>query len=131
MLAELLSIKPDLKAIIASGYTMEQEIKKTLEAGAAGFIGKPFRLTEMLTRIREILGNIDISWLRRRCGSIPNGYSSSFSTSPRIAWQPIQLLCWQFYSRKNAYLIFFLSKKKEAFVKLWFISRLISFGAIN
>jgi len=54
-LKELLEIDPEVKTIIATGYTATGKVKETLESGAAGFIGKPYRLEEILKKIREVL----------------------------------------------------------------------------
>ncbi|MBW1911411.1 MAG: hybrid sensor histidine kinase/response regulator, partial [Deltaproteobacteria bacterium] len=48
-------IDPEVKVIIATGYTAAGKVKETLESGAAGFIGKPYRLAEILKKIREVL----------------------------------------------------------------------------
>ncbi len=54
-LQELLKIVPEIKVIIASGYSANGRVKETLKAGASGFIGKPYRLAEMLKKVREVL----------------------------------------------------------------------------
>jgi DNA-binding NarL/FixJ family response regulator len=54
-LQELLRVDPEIKVIISSGYPEDEKVKEMLESGAAGFIGKPYRLTEMLKKVREIL----------------------------------------------------------------------------
>jgi PAS domain S-box-containing protein len=54
-LQELLKIDPEIKVIIASGYTKSHEVKEVLDHGAAGFISKPYRLTDMLDKLRKIL----------------------------------------------------------------------------
>ncbi|MBU0514245.1 MAG: response regulator transcription factor, partial [Proteobacteria bacterium] len=46
---------PEVKVIIASGYSVNGQVKNSLEAGAAGYIGKPYRLHDMLHKVREIL----------------------------------------------------------------------------
>lgn len=56
-LKELLKIYPEIKVIIASGYPENGKVEKTVESGAAGFIAKPYRLTDMLKKVREILGS--------------------------------------------------------------------------
>ncbi len=56
-LKELLKIYPEIKVIIASGYSENGKVEKTVESGAAGFIAKPYHLSEMLKKIREILGS--------------------------------------------------------------------------
>ncbi|MCK4470086.1 MAG: response regulator, partial [Desulfobacterales bacterium] len=52
---ELLKINPEVKVLIATGYSANGKVKETLEAGAAGFIGKPYRLIDMVKKIREVL----------------------------------------------------------------------------
>ncbi len=54
-LRELLAGNPSAKILIASGYCADDTVKKALEAGAAGFIGKPYQITELLTRVRGLL----------------------------------------------------------------------------
>ncbi|MBW2170103.1 MAG: response regulator, partial [Deltaproteobacteria bacterium] len=54
-LKELLEIDPEVKVVIATGYTATGKVKETLESGASGFIGKPYRLEEILKKIREVL----------------------------------------------------------------------------
>jgi len=54
-LTELIRIDPEIKVIIASGYTDNDKITEALKGGAAGFIGKPYHLRDILNKIREIL----------------------------------------------------------------------------
>ncbi len=54
-LDRLLEIDPKLKVIVSTGYLGTEQMKQALEAGAAGFISKPYRFTEMLKRIKEVL----------------------------------------------------------------------------
>ena len=60
-LKELLVFNPFARILIASGYCGDDMVKKALESGAAGFIGKPYQLTELLNRVRSILGEPDHS----------------------------------------------------------------------
>ena len=39
---ELKKIKPSVKVIIMSGYALDEEAKKIVDAGALGFVQKPF-----------------------------------------------------------------------------------------
>lgn len=48
-------IRPDVKVLISSGYDMNIELQKLLDAGASGFIQKPFMLNELRERIKSIL----------------------------------------------------------------------------
>jgi DNA-binding NarL/FixJ family response regulator len=54
-LQELLKIDPNIKVVVASGYTTKEKMKETLELGAAEFVGKPYRLSDMLNKVREVL----------------------------------------------------------------------------
>jgi len=51
---ELLKIDPEIKVMIASGYSASGRTKETLKS-ASGFIGKPYRLAEMLKKVRKVL----------------------------------------------------------------------------
>ena len=46
---------PDLPVLLASGYAPNGSVPETLSAGAAGFIGKPYKLKEMLKIVRDII----------------------------------------------------------------------------
>ncbi len=54
-LSELMKINPHLKVIVASGYMADPSVHTALEAGARGFVGKPFRATELLQKVRQTL----------------------------------------------------------------------------
>jgi PAS domain S-box-containing protein len=54
-LQELIRINPDVKVIIASGYSINGQIKKSLDQGAAGYVGKPYKLSDLLDTIRAVL----------------------------------------------------------------------------
>lgn len=54
-LEELLRLDPSAKIIIASGYSYNSQINKTLESGAAGFVGKPFQMEDLLKTVRRVL----------------------------------------------------------------------------
>ena len=54
-LEQLLATAPDVKVVIASGYSVNGPAKATLKAGAKGFIKKPFELKQMLKVVREVL----------------------------------------------------------------------------
>jgi len=51
----LLQINPDVKVVVASGYSPEGSHKTFLEGGAKNFISKPFNMKEMLQVVREAL----------------------------------------------------------------------------
>ena len=52
---EILRISPKAKILIVSGYSANGPGKAALEAGARGFVGKPFDVSHLLETIREIL----------------------------------------------------------------------------
>lgn len=54
--AALRRIKPDLKVLLSSGYGLDEQIQRLLDAGAAGFIQKPFNMKELSDSIARILG---------------------------------------------------------------------------
>ena len=54
-LQELLKMNPSVRVLIASGYAATQTVQGILEAGATGFMAKPYRLEDMLKKVREVL----------------------------------------------------------------------------
>jgi CheY-like chemotaxis protein len=54
-LDELLKIDPRVKVLIASGLATDSGVHATLESGARGFVGKPFKMMEMLKEVWEVL----------------------------------------------------------------------------
>ncbi len=54
-LQEILKIDKAAKVVIASGYSVNGQVKESMTAGAAGYIGKPYRLQELLERVRQVL----------------------------------------------------------------------------
>ena len=54
-LCELMKIKPETKIIMSTGYSADEKVQKALEAGAADYIGKPYRLIDMVEKVREVL----------------------------------------------------------------------------
>jgi two-component system cell cycle sensor histidine kinase/response regulator CckA len=51
----LKAIKPDVKVLLSSGYTINAEATEILERGCSGFIQKPLTMRELSQKIREIL----------------------------------------------------------------------------
>ena len=51
----LKEINPDIKVLLASGFSIDGEAREILERGCNGFIQKPFRMNELDKKIREIL----------------------------------------------------------------------------
>jgi two-component system, cell cycle sensor histidine kinase and response regulator CckA len=56
-LKEILKIDPSAKILLASGYAINGQAKKSLESGAAGYIGKPYQIKGLIQKVREILDN--------------------------------------------------------------------------
>ena len=54
-LAELKKMDSDVRVIITSGYSPSGHAGTVIESGAAGFIAKPFRRSDVLRTVREIL----------------------------------------------------------------------------
>ncbi len=54
-MVELLKVDPKVRIIISSGYSADNQVEEALAAGALGFVGKPYKLDDMLGRIRETL----------------------------------------------------------------------------
>ena len=52
---ELQGLDPLLKVIVASGYPVNGEINRSLRDGAAGYVGKPYRLADLLKTVRTVL----------------------------------------------------------------------------
>ena len=54
-LREILKIAPKARVLLASGYALQGQVKNTLEAGAADYIGKPYQAMDLLKKIRIVL----------------------------------------------------------------------------
>ncbi|MBU2549519.1 MAG: PAS domain S-box protein, partial [Proteobacteria bacterium] len=54
-LIKLLEMDIGAKVLIASGYSSETPMRETLDAGARGYIGKPFGLAELVHTVRDII----------------------------------------------------------------------------
>ncbi len=55
----LKQINPDVKVLLASGYTLEGQAKEILDSGCNAFIQKPFKIEQLSTMIRKVLENED------------------------------------------------------------------------
>ncbi|MBP7461069.1 MAG: response regulator [Candidatus Delongbacteria bacterium] len=51
----LKEIKPDVRVILSSGYSLEGEAQKIMDLGCRGFIQKPFNLSQLSHYIRDVL----------------------------------------------------------------------------
>lgn len=56
-LEELLRINPAVKVLIVSGYAMDSQEEKMLRAGAVGFLAKPYQMGQLLSMVRDTLGD--------------------------------------------------------------------------
>ena len=54
-LQKLLQLDPRVKVLIASGYSINGQVKKSMDAGAAGYLSKPYQLKDLLNKVREVL----------------------------------------------------------------------------
>jgi PAS domain S-box-containing protein len=54
-LRELVRIDSSVRVLIASGYSENGPAKEGLESGAVGYIGKPYRLKDLLDKVRTVL----------------------------------------------------------------------------
>jgi two-component system, cell cycle sensor histidine kinase and response regulator CckA len=52
---ELRSIKNDVKVLLSSGYSIDGQAKEIMENGCNGFIQKPFRISNISNKVRQVL----------------------------------------------------------------------------
>ena len=57
-LEELIKIEPTVKALIASGTSVQSQKRGLLDAGARGVVSKPFDISEMLRSVRHVLDGV-------------------------------------------------------------------------
>jgi PAS domain S-box-containing protein len=55
VMKKLMAINPDVKVLLASGYSEEEQHNEMLKDGAKSFIGKPFSGKKFLGKVRETL----------------------------------------------------------------------------
>ena len=48
-------IKPDVKVMLSTGYSISDQAKKIMERGCQSLIQKPFRMDDLSQKIREVL----------------------------------------------------------------------------
>jgi len=53
----LKEINPNIRVLLSSGYSIDDQAKDILERGCNGFIQKPFNIEDLSQKIREILDN--------------------------------------------------------------------------
>lgn len=54
-LAQIKQIRPGQRVLVSSGYAGDAMVKKALAAGADGFLEKPYRLSDLLIKVRQVL----------------------------------------------------------------------------
>ena len=54
-LRELRALDPSVKVVVASGYSINGQVRESLEFGAGGFVGKPYQLKDLVTTVRTVL----------------------------------------------------------------------------
>lgn len=52
----LKAVDPEIKILLASGYTMDGQAEEIMQKGCDGFIQKPFRFETLSRKIKDILG---------------------------------------------------------------------------
>jgi CheY-like chemotaxis protein len=55
--AHLKRLNPEIKVLLCSGYSINEEVTAIMEKGCNGFIQKPFNVKEIAIKIREVLGD--------------------------------------------------------------------------
>ncbi|MCF8032907.1 MAG: response regulator [Desulfarculaceae bacterium] len=51
----ILALNPQAKILVASGYAASDQVREAVQAGAAGYVIKPFHQNELLTTVRFLL----------------------------------------------------------------------------
>jgi CheY-like chemotaxis protein len=50
-------INPEVKTLLASGYSLDGKASQILRCGCNGFIQKPFDIEKLSRKLREVLDN--------------------------------------------------------------------------
>jgi PAS domain S-box-containing protein len=58
--SELRRIQPDVRVVLASGYSDEEVAQRFQSSGLAGLIEKPYRLEALASKLREVLAPSDL-----------------------------------------------------------------------
>jgi DNA-binding NarL/FixJ family response regulator len=51
----MIELKPDIKVLVASAYNMNNSVDDILTKGANGFIQKPYRIDNIIVKIRQVM----------------------------------------------------------------------------
>jgi DNA-binding NtrC family response regulator len=54
---QLKDIDPNVRVLLASGYSLDGHASEIMKRGCGGFIQKPFSLEELTRKIRDVLTN--------------------------------------------------------------------------
>jgi DNA-binding NtrC family response regulator len=54
-LRQIMSLSPEAKVIIISGYLSNGRVEEAMKLGAKACLTKPFRFKELLTTVRNVL----------------------------------------------------------------------------
>ena len=49
--------RPNIKVIVCSGYSIDGPVQKILDAGAEGFMQKPYSLESLSRKLKEVFGS--------------------------------------------------------------------------
>lgn len=52
---ELIKLNPDVRVIIASGYSTDGQVKHSMESGASDYVPKPYKIDNLLEKVRFVL----------------------------------------------------------------------------
>ena len=51
----IMEARPDLKVVVCSGYSIDGPAQEILDAGAQGFVQKPFSISTLAKKLKEVL----------------------------------------------------------------------------
>jgi CheY-like chemotaxis protein len=54
-LEQLKQLDPKVRVLVATGYSSEGLSQNVIEAGALGYVGKPYKIADFLSRVRDVL----------------------------------------------------------------------------
>lgn len=52
---KLKAINPSVRVLLSSGYSQDEQARRLLSEGVAGFLGKPYQVAELLEKVRKVL----------------------------------------------------------------------------
>ncbi len=58
-----------LKVILLSARVQESDVERGIDAGADAYLAKPFKASELVAKVQELLGGLTSSVLPRAAGS--------------------------------------------------------------